>query len=80
MFTRGITAPDIEAVVKTGEVIEDYPTDLPYPSCLLLGAAASFPLHVVAARDPASQTCIVVTVYVPDPVRWSVYFRTRKVP
>ena len=80
MFQRGLAITDIEVIVQTGVLIEDYPTDFPYPSCLLLGHTQAFPVHVVAARDPASAACIVVTVYVPIPARWSADFKTRRVP
>jgi Domain of unknown function (DUF4258) len=29
MFQRGLSAADVEAIVQTGLVIEDYPTDFP---------------------------------------------------
>ena len=34
MFQHGISAVDVHHVFKNGEVIEDYPDDKPYPSCL----------------------------------------------
>ena len=34
MFERGITEEDVAHVLSTGEVIEEYPDDLPYPSRL----------------------------------------------
>ena len=34
---RGIFPTDIIKCIKTGEIIEQYPTDYPYPSCLILG-------------------------------------------
>jgi hypothetical protein len=80
MFQRSLTAGEIESVLKTGIAIEDYPNDFPYPSCLLLATIRLMPVHVVAARDPATRDCIVVTVYVPDPARWSADFKTRRTP
>ena len=80
MFKRALTVADVTGIVKTGLVIEDYPTDFPYPSCLLLGTVRANPVHVVAAQDSANQACIVVTAYVPDTARWSPDFKTRKVP
>lgn len=44
MFERGISGTDIEIVVHSGEVIEDYPADTPYPSKLLLGWCGSRPV------------------------------------
>jgi hypothetical protein len=37
MFHRAIAANDVLAVLRTGEVIADYPLDTPFPSQLLLG-------------------------------------------
>ena len=78
MFVRALPAGAVADIVRIGESIEDYPTDFPFPSCLLLGAINGVPVHVVAAREPSSEVCIVVTVYVPDPLRWSADFRTRR--
>jgi hypothetical protein len=80
MFQRALTVADIGAVIQTGSVIEEYPTDYPYPSCLLLETVGATPIHAVVAKDPTTGACIVVTVYVPDPGRWSPDFRTRIAP
>jgi Domain of unknown function (DUF4258) len=80
MFQRSLTVADVDAVVRTGLVIEDYPTDFPYPSCLLLGWTGATPVHAVVGRNPSTGECIVVTVYVPDPARWSPDFKTRTTP
>jgi hypothetical protein len=34
MFARRISPDIVELVVKTGETVEDYPDDTPFPSCL----------------------------------------------
>ena len=34
---RGISIRDVGNAVKFGEIIEQYPDDYPYPSCLVLG-------------------------------------------
>jgi hypothetical protein len=34
---RGITIAEIEQALQNGEIIERYPDDQPYPSCLVLG-------------------------------------------
>lgn len=64
--------------IHSGEVIEDYPADTPYPSRLLLGRFEGKPLHVVAAYDQVNGICVVVTAYIPDDVHWSDDFKTRK--
>jgi Domain of unknown function (DUF4258) len=37
MYQRSITAEEVRTVIQTGETIEDYPNDFPYPSRLLFG-------------------------------------------
>ena len=34
---RGIFLKDVMACIMNGEIIEQYPDDYPYPSCLILG-------------------------------------------
>ena len=37
MFLRRISEDNVRHVLASGEVIEDYPEDTPYPSRLVLG-------------------------------------------
>lgn len=78
MFQRGVTVDDVRQVLATGETIENYPDDTPYPSRLVLGRLGSRPLHVVFAENNAMREIIVVTVYEPDPDRWDSDFRRRR--
>jgi len=78
MFERGITAADVRHVVATGDTIEDYPDDSPYPSRLMLGWIGLRPLHVVVGEDRVGQAIIVITVYEPASSRWSSDFKRRQ--
>ena len=78
MAQRRISEEDVEHVLLTGETVEAYPNDTPYPSELLLGWCGNRPVHVVAATDKTNQRKIVITVYVPDPVKWETNFKRRK--
>ena len=78
MFERGLHRRNVTDVLSGREVIAAYPDDRPFPSYLLLGFPEGRPIHLVAARDPASGRCIVVTVYRPDPQKWADEFRTRR--
>ena len=78
MFEWKIGKEEVAAVLRTGEVIMEYPEDKPFQSRLMLGVAEGRPLHVVAALDPATGTCYVITTYVPDPAIWQPDFRTRR--
>ena len=45
---RGITTSDILSCISTGKIIEEYPNDYPFPSCLILGLSINKQyLHVV---------------------------------
>ena len=67
----GLILDEIYESVLAGEVIEDYPTDKPYPSCLIFGlTTAGRPVHSVWAYDEESLWSVLVTVYVPDPAQW----------
>ena len=61
----------------SGEVIEVYPEDRPYPSCLML-QAESEPLHVVAAVDALAEVCHIITAYRPDLEHFEPDWKTRK--
>ena len=78
MFERSISTDNVTAALLNGRVIEDYPTDMPYPSCLWLGYAGGEPLHIVFADNPDNGERIIITVYRPDPALWADDFATRK--
>ena len=64
--------------VLHGEIIENYPEDKPYPSCLILGRTfAGVPVHSVWAYNSVSRWAVMITVYRPDPNIW-VDWRERK--
>jgi hypothetical protein len=64
--------------VLQGEIIEDYPDDAPYPSCLIYGTTfAGVPIHSVWAYNRDNQWAALITVYRPDPKRW-IDWRVRR--
>jgi hypothetical protein len=69
---------DVHDAIMNGELIEDYPKDLPYPSCLIYGKTlGGRPLHLVCAYSAGDDIVIIVTVYQPHAERW-IDFRRRK--
>ncbi len=78
MLERNITMEEIETVVESGEVIEDYPDDKPFPSRLIFGTPQNRTLHVVAADETDSDITHVITAYQPDPNQWKNGFKRRK--
>lgn len=78
MFERGIVKADVLFVVTSGQVIVEYLDDKPFPSYLILGFVNANPLHVVVSSDTVTQTCHIITIYIPDLKRWENDFRRRK--
>ena len=75
---RGIKRADVIACIQNGDIIEQYPDDMPFPSCLISGAAAAGkPLHVVWGLNPGV-SCCVVTAYRPAPDKWESGYKIRK--
>ena len=78
MFERHISPEDVRFVVESGETIQEYPDDTPYPSRLMLGWKIKRPIHVVVADNEANNEKIIVTVYEPDTAQWTDDFKRRK--
>ena len=78
MLERGIARRDVMDVLLTGDVIEEYPTDYPYPSVLMLGKPHGMPLHVVAAFDDDLKTVYIITAYSPDVLHFLDDYKTRR--
>ncbi|QFY44442.1 DUF4258 domain-containing protein [Candidatus Methylospira mobilis] len=77
MFERNINTDDVTAALTTGNEIEKYPNDTPYPSCLWLGYSGSRPLHIVFADNTEDDERIVITAYEPDSAQWLPDFTKR---
>ena len=74
---RGIKIRDIRAAVNNGEIIEQYPNDYPYPSCLILGKNAEGKnIHAVLSDEGASSR--IITAYFPDVDKWDENFKVRR--
>ena len=74
---RNITYEEIKKVIRNGEIIEEYPDDYPFPSCLILGMTMDGrTIHIVVGMG--EDRLWLVTAYEPDPEQWDNEFRTRK--
>ena len=75
---KNVLTDDVISALLDGEVIEKYPDDKPFPSCLVYGRAKDRkPLHVVCALPTHVDILIIVTVYIPLEDEW-IDFRRRK--
>lgn len=73
---RCIFMRDIRSAVLSGEIIEQYPQDFPFPSCLICGVTNdNRVLHVVMSDEGSSSR--IITAYYPDNIQWSDDFKTR---
>lgn len=73
-----ISDHEVYEAICMGEIIENYPEDTPYPSCLISGLTTSNrPLHIVCAHNETENIVIIITVYHPDPKLWVAYKRRK---
>lgn len=74
---RNIKLADIYAGIDNGEIIEQYPDDKYYPSCLILYFRVNGePVHFVCSIG--NNKIYIITAYNPDSDHWENDFKTRK--
>ena len=78
MFERDVSVKKILGAIKSGEIIEDYSSEMPEPSRLILGFQGKRPFHVVASENLETNETTIITVYVPDPNKWKKDARSRR--
>ena len=77
LMQRGIFQVSVVQAIRSGEIIEQYPDDYPYPSCLLLGTTeAGEALHIVCGIGEGKVW--LITAYHPDPDEWESDLKTRR--
>jgi DNA transposition AAA+ family ATPase len=79
MLERGISRDNVKTALLDGDIINVYPADKPYSSCLVYGEDGDEPYHVVVAYDEKNETCFIITVYRPDSRYFESDFKTRKI-
>jgi hypothetical protein len=68
----------VEAILS-GKIIEDYPENIPYPSCLIYGRTSEGrPIHAVCAYADDIGKVIIITAYEPSPNQWTDFERRRQ--
>lgn len=68
MIERSIERSEVEYVIMRGEIIEEYPDDKYFPSCLIYGkTVGGRDLHVQISFPPS---VVLITTYEPDPEEW----------
>ena len=77
LMQRNISQDEVVEAIQTGEIIDQYPDDYPYPSCLVLGITiAGKYLHVVCGRGV--DEVWMISAYHPNPAEWEDDLKTRK--
>lgn len=74
---RRIKQKDVRNCIMTGEIIEQYPEDFPFPSCLVFGYALDGRIiHAVISDEGESGR--IITAYIPSMDVFEKDLRTRK--
>ena len=77
LIKRNISRRDVKEALMNGKIIENYPEDYPYPSCLVLGVTLkSEVLHIVCGIG--ENRLWIITAYRPDESMWTESFTKRK--
>ena len=78
MFERNIALRTVAQALQSGEIVEDYSSEMPEPSHLILGFQGRRPFHVVTSENVERNEITIITVYLPDPRKWAEDFRNRR--
>ena len=78
MAQRDISQQDVLKILLNGQIIEDYPSDWPFPSALILGWRGKNPLHAVVSFNKTSRQAFIITVYEPGLEYFESDFKTRR--
>jgi hypothetical protein len=78
MFERNISVRKVSQALQSGVIIEDYSSEMPEPSRLILSFQGKRPFHVVTSENVERNETTIITVYLPDPQKWTKDFRNRR--
>lgn len=79
MRERSITADEILYCLKNGDIVEQYESDKPFPSALVIGfTEKGRPIHVVVGMNVDENELHIVTTYEPELDKWEDGFRKRR--
>src|SRR5512133_3388501 len=61
MFERNVSAKKVSQALVSGETIEDYSSEMPEPSRLVLGFQGKHPFHVVTSENSETNQITIIT-------------------
>lgn len=64
-----LSISEVEIALKSGIIIEQYPTDPRGASCLVYGDVSGVPVHIVCGKNSMEQL-VIITVYKPELPKW----------
>ncbi len=64
-----LTIEEIEEVLRSCEILEQYPEDPRGESCLVLGFCGGRPIHIVCGKTRQAKL-FLITVYIPNEPKW----------
>ena len=74
---RRISRREVEEAMRSGDLIENYPSDKYGPSCLILGRTSGGRAIHVQCTHPGRVRVRIITLYEPSPEEW-IDFRARR--
>lgn len=77
MIQRNISRQAVLDVLESGECIQIYDYDRPFPSALFLELIGQRPLHVVASFDELTALIYIITAYEPSLTIFESDFKTK---
>jgi hypothetical protein len=78
MFERSIDRHTVLDTIMSGEVIEIYEQDKPFPSALFFKMINRRPIHTVASYDLEKKIVYIITAYEPNQQEFEQDFKTRR--
>ena len=74
-LAEALDVTEVEEAITQGEILEAYPHDPRGESCLILGYASIRPIHAVLgwakSKGEGKRILRIMTVYLPQPPKWS---------
>ena len=79
IYNDNLSFEEVFISIVNGEIIENYPDDKPYPSCLIFGENfKNEPIHSVWAYNKETKASVLITAYRPDSDKWVKWKRRKK--
>ena len=77
MQEKDISRREVLECITHGEIIEDYPDDYPFPSCLIFCMIKEGrPIHCVVGCD--GEMLYIITTYIPNLIKFESDYKTRR--